>query len=959
LGHTRHATIYFSDAVGYSDLTERLGDSAAAGIIDRLLKLQSELIAQDGRGRVLQYAGDSVFAVFESPSQAISCALEVQETINALQREEAQLDIPKVRIGLHVGEVLLRDGDWLQIVSRHVNRAHRVMEAAEGGQTLASKAVVDAGRDFVNTASGQIEFVEYGEAYLKGVGPTELVDIVDRRFRQPHRPAILNDAEAAFKAKLQQAGFDNPRRIGEGHFGVVYVATDRKTAAQVALKVLNPAWVLHPGARQALQTECSRLEKSRVPGIVRIIADRTSDNPPFLVMEFIEGRPIDIALAGATRTRLAEAFALVCRSLHEAHSKQIVHGDVKPGNILIRSADGQPVLLDFGFAALSGTTEAVRGRTGSSGAPEYSSPEQIQGQPATPASDIYSVGVLLYKVLTGQEPFRGDCAHEVSNGHISVDPQLPATITPQVDDGLQRICLKALEKDPNNRYHTAAQMADDLDTVAGGRIVRTRPTYYDNLLFHRARTHTANLDRWLGEGLLSPEERHRLVASYEPLMRRGIPAVMEGRRIRVWQTFVYLGIWCVLHGCTLWLLQFDPGPALKLALGTIPLAVATGLAAVLARLEQYRLLFVSLIAAVLALPLAVIVWLDVLGLAAAVQDPERQILRADFIPFAIAHPSTNLQLAIAWGMTAAGAAATLWWTRTITHSALAAVNLVLFWTAALSLVDLRFWIENERFATVALAFVPLLLLSLAIAIVLLHRPKRAEQATPWLYLTAVLLVVLPLALASYGIDQWVTEPRTRQVQSQIDDLSAAIRRERSTELVAMADQLGDRLYRDTQSLDALSRLLTAGTAAMIVAAGVVGRRLLAHRARIATFGVTTAGILVVLASLYRTGLSYPDGWPSCPIFGADVPLPHVTMPIASLVIVALAARVQLLSFLMLGLFGLASSIYLLAFGYFTQSRAWPTAVIVGGALCFIVSLAVELRRSHGHALDDLPNRRRL
>src|SRR5688572_27605788 len=174
-GGARHVTIFFSDIAAFSDLARKIGDAEAARVANQVLTLQEIVITRDAAGQVLQFGGDSVFAVFDQASVALNCALEIQRLITASAAEHAI----RLRIGLHMGEVLLRQGERVEIISRHVNRAHRVMEAAAPGQILASDAVVDAGRDFLDIpgAAQAIEF--YGEYYLKGVGPTNLCEVAD------------------------------------------------------------------------------------------------------------------------------------------------------------------------------------------------------------------------------------------------------------------------------------------------------------------------------------------------------------------------------------------------------------------------------------------------------------------------------------------------------------------------------------------------------------------------------------------------------------------------------------------------------------------------------------------------------------------------------------------------------------------------------------------------------------
>src|SRR5580765_7051573 len=145
----RHVTILFSDLANFSEWNQRLGDVEASRITGRMLALQSIIITREGAGQVIQSAGDSVLAVFDTASAALSRALEIQRVLGSFDDDSSLAARPQLRIGLHMGEVLVKEGERIEIISRHVNRAHRVMQAAGPGQVMASEAVVEAGKDFI------------------------------------------------------------------------------------------------------------------------------------------------------------------------------------------------------------------------------------------------------------------------------------------------------------------------------------------------------------------------------------------------------------------------------------------------------------------------------------------------------------------------------------------------------------------------------------------------------------------------------------------------------------------------------------------------------------------------------------------------------------------------------------------------------------------------------------------
>src|SRR5207249_2935389 len=399
----RHVTIFFSDIAGFSELTRKAGDLEASRIANRLLTLQEIVITRDGLGQVLQFGGDSVFAVFDNASVALNRALEIQRLLDSCSQNGPGAASQKVRIGLHMGEVLVKEGERLEIISRHVNRAHRVMEAAAPGQILATDVVVEAARDFIDLPREHQALRHYGEFYLKGVGATGLCEVTDLRFRAPEAPRIgaAGHPENTLLARLEQAGYGSATRLGEGSFGIVYRATQEASGKMVAVKVLNPALCDEPSARQRFAQEVERTQRLDLPGTARIIDQRLDHQPPFFVMELVEGLPLDAALKGASAERIARVFRGICATLAQAHAVSVIHCDLKPGNVLVR-ADDSAVIMDFGIAVLSGVTPAQPSSTSLLGTPGFLAPEIIQRGPRGPQTDIYSLGVLLFTVLAGR-----------------------------------------------------------------------------------------------------------------------------------------------------------------------------------------------------------------------------------------------------------------------------------------------------------------------------------------------------------------------------------------------------------------------------------------------------------------------------------------------------------------------------------------------------------------------------
>jgi len=278
------------------------------------------------------------------------------------------------------------------------------------------------------------------------------------------------------------------RALGQGGMGTVWLAerTDGALKRQVALKL--PLIVGQPQMRERLLRERDVLSALEHPNIARLYdAGIDASGQPYLALEYVEGQSIDVYCRTGrldTKARL-RVFVEAARAVAYAHARLTLHRDLKPSNILV-TADGQARLLDFGVAKLledGGTraTELTR-LAGQAMTPDYASPEQILGQPLTVASDVYSLGVVLYEVLTGRRPYklRRDSRGALEDAIVAADPQLPSSavddraIRRQLAGDLDTIVLKALKKRPADRYATVDALVEDLERLLSGRPVLAR-----------------------------------------------------------------------------------------------------------------------------------------------------------------------------------------------------------------------------------------------------------------------------------------------------------------------------------------------------------------------------------------------------------------------------------------------------------------------------------------------------
>ncbi len=248
--------------------------------------------------------------------------------------------------------------------------------------------------------------------------------------------------------------------IGEGTFGRVYRGYDRRLARDVAIKVIKPWWAEDPDWADSFGREAQLLARISDPGIVQIYDVGQAEEGMYYVTELVEVDSLSALLRRDGRLapwRAVEIAEQLCRALEHAHREHIVHRDIKPANVLL-SRRGAVKVGDLGIARLAdGTTEG--GTATIVGTPRYMAPEQANGQPVTPATDVYSAGIVLYEMLAGHPPFGGESAVEIALRHVQEPvPALPPG-TPWV---LEEIVERALAKEPAERYQSAAAMADAL-----------------------------------------------------------------------------------------------------------------------------------------------------------------------------------------------------------------------------------------------------------------------------------------------------------------------------------------------------------------------------------------------------------------------------------------------------------------------------------------------------------------
>ena len=264
--------------------------------------------------------------------------------------------------------------------------------------------------------------------------------------------------------------------LGFGGMSEVHLARDNRLDRDVAIKVLRADLARDPTFYLRFRREAQNAAALNHPAIVAVYdtgeAETEAGPLPFIVMEYVEGSTLRDIVRGdgpMTPRHAMEVIADVCAALDFSHRNGIVHRDVKPANVMINNA-GAVKVMDFGIArAIADSSSPMTQTAAVIGTAQYLSPEQARGEQVDARSDVYSLGCVLFEVLTGEPPFKGDSPVAVAYQHVREDPELPSRVNADVPRELDSIILKAMAKNPANRYQSAAEMRTDLVRVLGGQ----------------------------------------------------------------------------------------------------------------------------------------------------------------------------------------------------------------------------------------------------------------------------------------------------------------------------------------------------------------------------------------------------------------------------------------------------------------------------------------------------------
>jgi len=332
-------------------------------------------------------------------------------------------------------------------------------------------------------------------------GAVMVADAAGSHSHQSAEPELTEWPETMLQPPCRFAGYELLEEIGRGGMGIVYRARQLNLDREVAVKMILRGPLASGADRERFRVEAEATARLDHPNIVPVYEVGQSQQRPYFSMKFIRGRTLSSLLAERPLPprEAAQILAAVARGIHYAHQHGILHRDLKPSNILI-DQHGQPHVTDFGLAKRTGDVTVITQTGGVLGTPAYMAPEQAAGDRGEvgPASDVYSLGAILYHMLTGRPPFQAASPVDTVLLVLEQDPVPPRMLNPKADRDLEMIAMRCLQKPADLRYETAAELAADLDAYLNDEPISARSGRFMQVLSRvfRETHHAPVLENW-------------------------------------------------------------------------------------------------------------------------------------------------------------------------------------------------------------------------------------------------------------------------------------------------------------------------------------------------------------------------------------------------------------------------------------------------------------------------------
>ncbi len=441
-------------------------ETATVEALEQWLPLLTEWARRFG-ARLAPGGGVRLYLVFVEGEQAgIECCLGALSSALGSPGNRPAMALasgPVIRTGLHLGQTRSQ-----VITGKPIFHCERLLTEAGSGRLLLSPPAFKQLKQRLQSAGARISLAR------GRVSDKKFYQLSD--WPQSDNDSMTLPVSGSTTARSRTGPVVSPgsvlgqryeilERVGSGAMGTVYKARDRKLDDIVALKMLNPAMVADPDYLDRMKSEIRLARKITHPNVLRTHDLWELDGLPVISMEFVRGIPLNQLIERSGRLKLAAGLRVcsqILQGLAAAHEAGVLHRDIKPANIILDQS-GNARLMDFGIARQVSATSTDLTQPGTIvGTANYLSPEVALGKPANQRSDLYSMGVMMYEIFTGQLPFIGDTSMEVCMAHVQDQPREPRAIWPEIPVTLEHIILSCMRKKPEDRYATAKSLLQQL-----------------------------------------------------------------------------------------------------------------------------------------------------------------------------------------------------------------------------------------------------------------------------------------------------------------------------------------------------------------------------------------------------------------------------------------------------------------------------------------------------------------